>query len=122
MTEKLEVVNKTENLVIEIYGIIKKLPSEEKYNLSDQMRRASLSIPSCIAEGNERFGYDRVQLLRTALGSLRELVTQLNITQKLYDIDCKHIIAEYEHSSGMIHKLLQFALASAPAHGREEDV
>lgn len=41
-------------LVKETYSLVKKLPKEETYALSDQMRRAAISIPSNIAEGNGR--------------------------------------------------------------------
>ena len=45
---------KSMDLVIEIYKLVKKLPKEETYSLSDQMRRAVVSIPSNIAEGYAR--------------------------------------------------------------------
>ena len=50
----LTVWQKAMDLVVEIYRIVKILPPEERYALSDQMRRAAVSIPSNIAEGNAR--------------------------------------------------------------------
>ena len=50
----LIVWQKSMDLVIEIYKLVKKLPKEETYSLSDQMRRAVVSIPSNIAEGYTR--------------------------------------------------------------------
>ena len=43
------------DLVVEVYNLVKKLPKEEQFALSDQMRRAVISIPSNIAEGRGRF-------------------------------------------------------------------
>jgi len=49
--KELIVWQKSIELVIEIYTITRQLPIEEKFGLSSQMQRASVSIPSCIAEG-----------------------------------------------------------------------
>ena len=50
----LIVWQKAMDLVVEIYRLVKLLPKEETYALSDQMRRAAVSIPSNIAEGHSR--------------------------------------------------------------------
>ena len=42
------------DLVVEVYQLVKKLPKEELFALSDQIRRAAISIPSNIAEGQGR--------------------------------------------------------------------
>ena len=52
--QDLQVWQKSMDLVVEIYKIVKLLPKEETYALSDQMRRAAVSIPSNIAEGQQR--------------------------------------------------------------------
>ena len=63
-----------------IYGLVKKLPKEEMFALSDQMRRAAVSIPSNIAEGKSRNGDKEFkQFLYIARGSTAELYTQLKI-------------------------------------------
>lgn len=71
-------------LTVEIYRIVKFLPKEELFALSDQMRRAVASIPSNIAEGHGR-GSDKdfLKFLIIARGSLRELDTQLEISRRL---------------------------------------
>ncbi len=59
-------------------------PSDEKYGLRSQMRRAASSIPSNLAEGYGRGG--RIEYLRfidIAMGSLRELQTQIEISKRL---------------------------------------
>ena len=69
---------KAMELAIEIYKLVKLLPKEETYALSDQMRRAAVSIPSNIAEGQSRSGTKEfVQFLSIAKGSNAELFTQL---------------------------------------------
>ena len=52
--EDLIVWQKAMDLTVEIYRLVKFLPREETYALSDQMRRAVVSIPSNIAEGHGR--------------------------------------------------------------------
>jgi len=71
-------------LVTEIYALTTKFPKEEIYGLISQMRRASVSIPSNIAEGYARkHSKEYVQFVRIAFGSGAELETQLEITKKL---------------------------------------
>ncbi|MBW2485221.1 MAG: four helix bundle protein, partial [Deltaproteobacteria bacterium] len=52
--KELKVWQKSFKLCLEIYKMTKNFPNEEKYGLSSQMRRASVSIPSNIAEGYGR--------------------------------------------------------------------
>jgi four helix bundle protein len=49
--KKLEVWKKAIDLVIEVYSFTDRFPKEERYSLTDQIRRAAISIPSNIAEG-----------------------------------------------------------------------
>lgn len=76
----LIVWKKSMELVKEIYMLTKKLPKEETYSLSDQMRRAAVSIPSNIAEGNGRkTDSEYAHFLNISRGSECELETQLHI-------------------------------------------
>ena len=76
----LFVWQKSMELAQEIYRLTKLLPKEEAFSLSDQMRRAAVSIPSNIAEGQERnSGKEFVRFLSIARGSRAELETQLQI-------------------------------------------
>lgn len=71
-------------LVKEIYECSKNFPKEEKFGLTSQMRRCSVSIPSNIAEGWGRFSRKNyIQFLRISRGSLYELETQIIITKEL---------------------------------------
>ena len=70
--------------VIDIRNKIKTFPMEEKYNLTDQLRRAVVGIPSNIAEGAARnTKKEFANFLYIAQGSLSELDTQLEIAFKL---------------------------------------
>ncbi len=78
--KELTAWQKSMELVKEVYYLVKKLPKEESYSLSDQMRRAAISIPSNIAEGNGRKSLtDYARFLDIARGSEYELETQLQI-------------------------------------------
>lgn len=82
--QDLTVWRKSMDLLVEIYGIVKLLPPEERHALSDQMRRAAVSIPSNIAEGHQRgTTKDYVRFLHIARGSKAELETQLLICVRL---------------------------------------
>ncbi len=74
----LIVWQKSMDLALNVYKIVKLLPREERYSLSDQMRRAVVSIPSNIAEGKQRSTAKEYKyFLHIAKGSLCELETQL---------------------------------------------
>jgi len=80
----LKVWQESMDLVEDVYRLIRKLPKEEFYALSDQMRRAAISIPSNIAEGqNRNTSKEFVQYLYIALDSASELETQFLICQRL---------------------------------------
>ena len=67
-----------------VYVLVRKLPREENYALSDQIRRSAVSIPSNIAEGYGRTSSkDYARFLSMARGSTYELETQLLLSQKL---------------------------------------
>ena len=71
---------KSMQLVKEVYTLVKTLPKEEQFALSDQMRRAVVSIPSNIAEGYGRNSTnDYIRFLNIARGSKYELDTQIQI-------------------------------------------
>jgi four helix bundle protein len=82
--KNLIVWQKAMDLTAAVYKLVRKLPKEELYALSDQMRRAAVSIPSNIAEGRDR-NTDRefVQFLTFSRGSKSELETQLLICVKV---------------------------------------
>lgn len=82
--KELIVWQKSIQLVTDIYKLTKTFPKEEIYGLASQMQRAVVSIPSNIAEGNDRNSSKEFsQFLRIARGSLAELETQIIISEKL---------------------------------------
>ena len=91
--EKLEVWQLAKELVLQIYGISKKFPDNEKYGLVSQMNRAAVSVASNIAEGSSRMSKkDQAHFSQLAYSSLMELVCQLDICK---DLD---FIAKKEHA------------------------
>ena len=78
--KELIVWQKAMDLVDEVYALIRLLPKEELFALSDQMRRSAISIPSNIAEGHGRQTEKEYrQFLSIAKGSVCELETQIII-------------------------------------------
>ena len=80
----LLVWQKAITLVKHVYQITRAFPDNEKFGLASQMRRAAISIPSNIAEGQARHTTGEfVQFLSHAEGSVAELDTQLLISVEL---------------------------------------
>lgn len=93
-------------LVEIVYRLTASFPPSELYGLCSQMRRASVSVPSNIAEGAARQGEKEfVQFLYIALGSLSELETQCIIAHRLNYTD-EHQI--FEAIEALRRKLLNF--------------
>jgi len=104
--KKLDVWKRSIDLVVGVYEIVNLLPELEKYALSDQIRRAVVSIPSNIAEGQKRSGKkETVQFTYIALGSLAELETQLIIAEKIYLVDASSALQECEIIGRMLTAL-----------------
>ena len=80
-------------LRVAVYSVIKELPTEERYDLASQMRRAAISCSANIAEGYGRFHYqENIQFCRISRGSMYEtqdhLITCIDnqyISKELYD-------------------------------------
>jgi len=82
--KKLEVWKQSMTLVIEIYRTTEKFPSKEVYGLTNQIRRAAVSVPSNIAEGAARQTRRKfINYLHIAQGSMSELDTQLELANRL---------------------------------------
>jgi len=82
--KELDVWKKGIDLVIAIYEEIKIFPKDERYALTDQIKRSVVSIPSNIAEGASRnTTKELIQFLYIARGSASELETQIIIAEKL---------------------------------------
>ena len=76
------------DLAIDVYRETDKFPNRERFSLSDQMRRATVSVPSNIAEGAARqTRREFTNYLHIAQGSLSELDTQFEIARRLGYVD-----------------------------------
>ena len=82
--KELKVWQKTYHLSLEIYKATANFPAEEKFGLTSQIRRASISIPSNIAEGYGRNTTNKyIRFLNISYGSICELETQILISGDL---------------------------------------
>ena len=78
----LVVWQKAMEMVTEVYKLTDSFPKREVYSLTDQIRRAAVSVPSNIAEGQAHHNNrEFVHFLRHSSGSLAELETQLRIAE-----------------------------------------
>ena len=98
------------DIVDDVYKINKILPAEERFCISDQMRRSAISIPSNIAEGQARnSAKEFIRFLLIAKGSIAELETQLIICNRLLYLDQSTLIkicSKLAEASRMIKSLI----------------
>jgi four helix bundle protein len=84
----LIVWQKSRELAVSVYKLCSELPDNEKFGLVTQLQRASVSIPSNIAEGYRRNNQKEYkQYLGIALGSTAEVETQLILVLDIYEMD-----------------------------------
>ena len=93
----------------QVYLLVKKLPKEELYALSDQMRRSAISISSNIAEGQERkTPIEFARFISYAQGSRAELETQLILCLEigyLTENEINPILSMLEEIGKMLHSI-----------------
>ena len=81
---KLIAYQKGKEVVKRTYHLLKKFPAEERYAMCDQLRRASVSVTSNIAEGVNRYSVkDKAHFIEMAFGSLMEVSSQFEIAEEL---------------------------------------
>lgn len=86
--EKLDVWQKAVELADHVYGMTRAFPSDERFGLTAQMRRAAVSVSSNIAEGSGRISdTDFARFIEIAYGSLMEVVSQAVIAQRQAFLD-----------------------------------
>lgn len=82
--EKLKIWQKAMDITVDVYQAISELPSDEKFNLTHQIKKCAVSIPSNIAEGSGRNSNNEfTHFLGIANGSTYELITQLMVSKRL---------------------------------------
>ena len=81
---RLIAYQKAKEVVKRTYKLLRKFPAEERYAMCDQLRRASVSITSNIAEGVNRYSVkDKSHFIEIAYGSLMEVSSQFEIAEEL---------------------------------------
>ncbi len=107
--KKLQVWQDAVEIAVEVYALTKNFPSSEQFGLVSQLRRASVSVASNIAEGSGRNNNKEFNhFLGLAAGSSYELETQLIITSKLEFCDqnlLDSLIEKIEINQKMIYQL-----------------
>lgn len=102
--KKLKVWERSHYLVLQIYQMIKSLPKDEQYGITSQIRRASLSIPTNIAEGCGKYTErDFAKFLNIAYGSASEVQYLLLLIKDLKYLT-EPIITELENEITEIKK------------------
>ena len=107
----LNIWKRSIKVVEDIYKITKNFPKEEIYELTSQLRRSAVSIPSNIAEGFARFSNKEYkQFLFISLGSCAELSTQIIIALRLWYFENKEadkLLNEIDEISKMTMSLIK---------------
>ncbi len=102
------------DLTEEIYRLVKFLPREETYALSDQLRRAAVSVPSNIAEGHGRNSdKEFIKFLSISRGSLLEVETQLLLCNRLAfisEIQSEKAQSQITEIGKMLNALISYRL------------
>ena len=107
--EKLDVWHKAIEFADTVYSVTNAFPSDERFGLTNQMRRAAVSISSNIAEGTSRSSRsDYARFVELATGSLFEVVSQSVISKRqgfLSEADYVRLCAAAEEQSRMLSGL-----------------
>jgi four helix bundle protein len=108
----LDVWKKSHELVLKVYEVTKTFPKNETYSLTDQIRRASSSIPANIVEGQSRnTTKEYLQFLYTARGSLEEMRYFLLLSKDLGYLD-QTLFQSLERDGEVLSKMLNGLIKS----------
>lgn len=124
--ENLQVWQDARKFISHIYDITRKFPPDERFGLTDQLRRAAVSIALNIAEGSDRKSDTEFKrYLRMSIASAEEVVTALFIAldQKYLDQSEFNLLYEESHMivaklNALINKLTDYSLPSTAKSGR----
>jgi len=109
--EDLKVWQRSKDLAVYIYRVTTRGKFSKDYGLRDQIRRASVSVPSNISEGDELgTAKQAIRYFYTAKGSSAEVLTQTIISYEIGYVDeetYKHIVEECKAISSMLYRLIK---------------
>ena len=107
--KNLIIWQKSMDLVEDVYLIVRKFSREEMYGITSQIKRASISIPSNIAEGAARNSKKEfIQFLYYSLDSLSEIETQILIAKRLkYINECDTILKKIWNLKKIINNFIK---------------
>jgi len=104
--KKVEAYKKAKEFTKQVYCLLRKFPAYEQYALSDQLRRAVISIPSNIAEGMGRMAIkERIHFLEISYASLTEVTCQMDIAESLGYIT-QEDLTQIENSATEIGRIM----------------
>jgi four helix bundle protein len=107
--KELLIWQKSRNFCSEIYSVTSTFPNDEKFGITNQLRRASVSIPSNIAEGSSRnSNKDFSRFLEIAIGSAYEIETQLLIASDLGFIKTEKLVLIINQLDEIIKMISKF--------------
>lgn len=113
--QDLLVWQKAHALVLQVYGMTRALPSDERYGLTSQLRRSIVSIPANIAEGFKKKGrQDKARFLNIAQGSLEESRYYLILVKDLGYVDPVKEMSLLQEVSKMLDGLIISILNTDP--------
>lgn len=110
--KSLKVFQSAYRLAMEIFHLTKTFPSEERYSLTDQIRRSSRSVPANIAEGYRKRQYPKmfVNKLSDADGEATETQVWLEFSRDcgyLSNETCQKLLNDYEEIGRMLGSMIQ---------------
>ena len=118
--EKLEVWQKAIDFADDIYVVTKTFPSDKRFGLTNQMRRAAVSISSNVAEGSSRSSrIDYARFVEIATGSLFEIVSQCFLAKRqgfLADTDFQRLYEKAQTQSRMLSGLRSYLVGERADH------
>jgi len=119
--EKLDVWQKSVDFADRVYEITRGFPSDERFGLTSQLRRAAVSISSNLAEGSGRSSdKDFAHFVQIAYGSVLEVVSQIHIAKRqtlLAEEPFQDLYSRAEEISRMLSGLRSSLLRAKPSSG-----
>ncbi len=103
----LTVWQKSFELVTDVYKLAEQLPKNEEFGLKAQIRRCAVSLPSNIAEGQQRNNSKEYRhFLGIAKGSSAELETQILLAAELYNVEAVQLLQKLEEIQKMLQTIM----------------